>query len=118
VGCAGQHGSSAPRAEVAETIWFASGLSGGISQATVTVAETALTATGERCSVPCPPPAIAQALALQAMQSSVITISETPRSNKMSLFAVHEILDSAATRVGRNEVKRRISVVENPALRY
>jgi hypothetical protein len=27
------------------------------------------------------------------MQSSVITIPETPRSNKTSLFAAHEILD-------------------------
>jgi hypothetical protein len=65
--------------EVAGTIWFASGLSGGISEATVTVAETALTATSELLGQdrgPRLPPAIAQALVLQAMQSSVITIPE------------------------------------------
>jgi hypothetical protein len=51
--------------------------------------------------------AVAQALALQAMQFSVIAIPEAPP----------KILGSAATRVGRNEVERRISIVENPALR-
>jgi len=44
-------GWSAPRVEVARTIWFAPGLSGGTPQAIVTVAETAFTGTGARCSV-------------------------------------------------------------------
>src|SRR5262249_60035705 len=54
------------------------------------------------------PPAVAQALAPQAMLSSVIAIPQTPRSNKTSLFAAHEILECAATHIDRNEVERRI----------
>jgi hypothetical protein len=42
------------------------------------------------------------------MQSSGIAIPQTPRSNKTSLFAAHEILECAATHIDRNEVKRRI----------
>jgi len=58
--------------------------------------------------------AAAQALALQAMQSWVIAIPQTPRSNKTRLFAAHEILECAATHIDRNEVKRRILQLRIP----
>src|SRR5215813_10542246 len=48
------------------------------------------------------------ALAPQAMLSSVIAIPQTPRSNKTSLFAAHEILECAATHIDHDEVERRI----------
>src|SRR5215469_6777671 len=48
-----------------------------------------------RIQTPRLPPAVAQALAPQAMLSSVIAIPQTPRSNKTSLFAAHKILECA-----------------------
>ena len=78
----GEHGSSAPRAEVARTIWFASGLSGRHFLGDSHRHRNHLRCHGrallgqDRGSLR--PAAVVQALALQAMQFSVITIPEEP----------------------------------------
>src|SRR5882672_3925671 len=78
----GEHGSSAPRAEVARTIWFASGLSGRHFLGDSHRHRNHLRCHGrallgqDRGSLR--PAAVVQALALQAMQFSAITIPEEP----------------------------------------
>jgi hypothetical protein len=63
------------------------------------------------------PATVAQALTLQAMHSSVITIPEAPPSKNTTLFAADEILGSAATRVGRQRSQAAHFYSWNPALR-
>ena len=115
----GEHGSSAPRAEVARTIWFAPGLSGRHFLGDSHRHRNRLRCHGrallgqDRGSLR--PAAVVQALALQAMKFSVITIPEAP-SNKLSLFAAHEILGSAATRGPRaNRQGGRLSEIHGCA---